>query len=169
MKPKDITLISLFAVLTFVSSYFILPIGPVPVTTQTFFIIVTGLLLKPFSACLTQIINIMLMCVFKSAFASPTFGFLLGFVVSATILSLLTYRKKNMLLMVVATMIASICIYLVGIPYFVATTHGKYTFITALSVTLTPFIIGDTIKAIMAIIVAKTLRPLVKEANSKKQ
>lgn len=159
MKTKDLTLASLLAVLTFISSYFSFPIGPVPVTLQTTLVLLTGLLLKPSSAFLAQLTNVLLMCLFRSSFASPTFGFLLGFILAATTLAYMKEKKLNTIL---AIFIASILVYVIGVPYFTAMLSQKYTLISALNVTFTPFIIGDTIKAIVAYFLANRLQHLLK-------
>lgn len=159
MKTKDLTLASLLAVLTFISSYFSFPIGPVPVTLQTTLVLLTGLLLKPSTAFLAQFTNVILMCLFRSSFASPTFGFLLGFILAATALAYMKEKKFNLIL---AILIASILVYVIGVPYFTVLLSEKYTLISALNVTFTPFIIGDTIKAVVAYILANRLQKLLK-------
>lgn len=161
MKTRDITLTALFSVLLFISSFFKLPIGPVPVTTQTFFVLIIGLVLSPKLAFLTTLINLILQSIFSNAHASVTFGFIIGFIVAATVTSLIVQRKYSFLLSCVAVIIATLIIYACGTLYFNMMLPSK-TFSEVIAMTMTPFLIGDAIKAVFAVIVAQRLRQVMK-------
>lgn len=45
MDPRRLSLVALFAALTAVSAFIRIPLWPVPVTLQTFFVILAGLVL----------------------------------------------------------------------------------------------------------------------------
>lgn len=162
MKTKQLTLSALLAALTFVSSYFTFPIGPVPVTLQTFFVVLSGLVLLPKYAFLTQTISLLLLVIFKNALASPTFGFVIGFIVCASVIALITHRTNKLPIQVIAVIIGSLLIHVVGVLYFASVLSQKYTILSALAVTFTPFIIGDTLKAIAAIFISRRLQALKK-------
>lgn len=162
MKAKQIALTSLFAVLLFISSYFKFPIGPVPVTTQTFFVIVIGMCLPLPLAFLATTISAVLQIVFQGAIPSPTFGFVLGFIVCAVFLAATQKIQQSIIVSAVLVVIASLFIYAVGIPYFMAMTNGKYDLIKTISLTFTPFILGDTIKAVVAMSIAPRIKKLLR-------
>lgn len=160
MKTKDITLTALFSVLLFISSFFKLPIGPVPVTTQTFFVLIIGLVLSPKLAFLATFINLILQSIFSNAHTSVTFGFIIGFIVAATVTSLIVQRKSTLLLRCVAVIIATLVIYACGTIYFNILLPSK-TFGEVIAITMTPFLIGDTLKAILAVFIAQRLKKLL--------
>lgn len=162
MKTKQLTLAALLAALTLISSYFKFPIGPVPVTLQTFVVVLTGLVLLPKYAFLSQVISTVLLVVFNNALASPTFGFILGFILCATFISVMTKRSHALMTTLLAVIIGSLLIHIVGLAYFVTVLSQKYTVLSALAVTFTPFIIGDTLKAAAAIIISRRVKPLLK-------
>lgn len=157
MKTKDITLTALFSVVLFISSFFKLPIGPVPVTTQTFFVLIIGLVLSPKLAFLATFINLMLQSIFSNAHASVTFGFIIGFIVAATVTSLIVQQKSSFLLSLMAVIIATLAIYACGTVYFNMMLPNK-TFSEVIAITMLPFLIGDTLKAIFAIFIAQRLK-----------
>jgi biotin transport system substrate-specific component len=90
---KDMALISLFTGLTAIGAFISLPIGPVPITMQTLFVLLGGIILGPKLGALSQIIYIILGLVGVPIFAGfsgglqtilkPSFGFLLGFIFAA--------------------------------------------------------------------------------------
>lgn len=161
MKTKDITLTALFSVLLFISSFFKLPIGPVPVTTQTFFVLIIGLVLSPKLAFLATFINLILQSIFSNAHASVTFGFIIGFIVAATLTALITQRHSSFLISCITVIIATLAIYSCGTLYFNMMLPSK-TFSEVIAMTMTPFLIGDAIKAIFAILIAQRLKQVIK-------
>ena len=163
LTTKDLTLIALFAALTFVSSYIKIPIGPVPITAQTCFVLLTGLLLKPYAAFLAQVINLLLVIITRGGFGvfqQPSTGFLFGFILAATFIALICQKSQHVVLLVGTVLIASLLIYVIGVPYYMVATNtlniGK-----ALSTVFIPFIIGDLIKAAIAFVAAARLRKLI--------
>ena len=88
---REITLISLFSALTAIGAFISIPLGPVPITLQTLFVLLAGFLLSPRSAALSQIVYIGIglagVPIFSGftgglqAILKPSFGFLVGFVI----------------------------------------------------------------------------------------
>ena len=60
MTTKDITLISLFAAMTAIGAFISIPIGPVPLTLQTLFVLMSGFVLGPKKGALSQVVYIAL-------------------------------------------------------------------------------------------------------------
>lgn len=95
ITTKEITLVALFSGLTAVGSFISLPLGPVPITLQTLFVILSGILLGAKLGALSQIVYIVLGLVGAPVFAGftggpqtvlkPSFGFIIGFVFAAFI------------------------------------------------------------------------------------
>lgn len=83
LTTREVTLSSLMAALTLISGYISLPFGPVPFTLQTLFVLLTGLMLQKRAAFLAQSLHLFLILIFKGfqSFLSPSFGFVIGFIV----------------------------------------------------------------------------------------
>ena len=47
INAKTVTQISILGALSFISGFIAIPIGPVPITLQTIFVLLSGLLLPP--------------------------------------------------------------------------------------------------------------------------
>ena len=97
-RNRKIILISLFAALTAVGSFVKIPLPHVPITLQTFFVIMGGNLLGYKYGALSQILYLILGLIGIPIFAygggpayifQPTFGYLLGYPVCALIIGLL--------------------------------------------------------------------------------
>lgn len=158
-----LVLTSLLASLTFISSFIRIPIGPVPFTLQTVFVILAGLLLPPVYAALSQVLNFLLMTLFiygASVFVTPTCGFLLGFIVVAWFLALV---KEKFL--PVQLLLAESLLYLIGLSYlWYALLQLKGTalsFLEVLEIGLVPFILPDIAKIFLALILYKRLNPIL--------
>jgi biotin transport system substrate-specific component len=107
MKTKQLLLCALFAAVTAASVF--LPKIPIPGTTimftfQTLAVFLTGLMLKPKFAFISQIVYMALGLVGLPVFMNPavagfayilqpTFGFIIGFAVCAFLISLLVRRQ----------------------------------------------------------------------------
>ncbi len=96
MKRKDIRKIimcALFSALMIVGAYIRIPIPPVPITLQTFFVLLSGMVLGYKSGVCSVLVYIGLGLVGIPVFAGgtggigsvlmPTFGYILGFILAA--------------------------------------------------------------------------------------
>lgn len=103
-STRDMLLCSIFAALICVGAYISIPIPPVPVTFQWFFVAMAGMLLGAkrgfLSSLLYMIIGLIGVPVFAggkggvSIVVSPTFGYIYGFLISAFITGFLS---KNLM------------------------------------------------------------------------
>lgn len=179
MKSKltiqEMTTMALLAALLCVSSYISiqLPFSTVPITAQTLVINLTALLLKPKKAGLTVGIWILLGCVGLPVFSGgkggfgvlfgATGGYIIGYLAAAVLISLLRGKKnlywRNLLVVFV---IGFTVIYACGIPWMKAVTGISWQ--AALVSGFLPFIVGDIIKDIAAVSLAK---PLYRIVNAK--
>lgn len=177
MKTKDITLIALLLAILIVCSQLAIPIGVVPITLQTFAVLLIGLILPPKQAALTTtlylIAGLIGFPIFSGAsggfqsILSPSFGFIIGYIPASYLTSLLSRQLIHQKLANVwATLAGSVIIYIFGILYFIMVFNFiKQTPLPigqVLSLTLIPFIPGDILKMILAIIVDKALTPIKK-------
>lgn len=165
LTVKDLTQISLLAALTFISGFIMIPFGPVPFTLQTLFVLVTGLLLKPKAAFLTQVVHLLLKLLLGGGqlILSPSFGFLFGFILAATVMSsMLLKREENLSAYIRVTVIGTLLIYLVGMPYMGVLLNGylgaDYTILQLFWTGMGLFIPGDVLKAGLAIVAATRIK-----------
>jgi biotin transport system substrate-specific component len=170
-KLRWIVLASLMAALTAVGAYIHVPIGPVPIVLSTLLVLLSGLLLGSrwgiVSMGVYLIVGAIGIPVFaggKGGFAhflGPTGGYLLGYLLAAWITGLISKCSKNLLILdILAVLIGSLVIYGMGVPWLKIVT--KMTWTKTLMVGIVPFLIGDAIKATVAVILARSVRPVLK-------
>jgi biotin transport system substrate-specific component len=169
-KMRGMVLASLVAALTAVGAYIHIPFGPVPIVLSTLFVILSGLLLGsrwgPASMALYLLVGAIGIPVFaggKGGFAhflGPTGGYLLGYLISSWITGLIS-EKSNRLLSrdVIAVVIGSLILYGCGVPWLKIVTQMSWP--RSLLVGVIPFLIGDAIKACVAVILTRSVRPML--------
>ena len=124
MKTQHMLLSGIFAALVIISSYIVIPIGPVPITMQPLTVMLAGFLLGPKGGALSIIIWILLGTIGLPVFnqgqagitmlAGPTGGFIIGFVFCAYIIGYLTQKYysesviKNFLYLAVGMLVCYI-------------------------------------------------------------
>jgi len=174
-KLRWMVLASLMAALTAVGAYIHVPIGPVPIVLSTLFVILSGLLLGSrwglASMGLYLLVGAIGIPVFaggKGGFAhffGPTGGYLFGYLLAAWITGLISERSRSLLILdIFAVLVGSLAIYSLGAPWLKMVTQlsWKKTFMLG----LIPFLIGDAIKAAVAIVLARSVRPILKRQLS---
>jgi biotin transport system substrate-specific component len=170
-KLQMVVLASLMAALTAVGAYIHVPIGPVPIVLSTLFVILSGLLLGsrwgPASMGLYLLVGAIGMPVFAGGkgglahFFGPTGGYLFGYVLASWITGFVSERSGGLLLLdILAVVIGSFVIYGLGVPWLKLVTQMSWT--KTLMVGMVPFLIGDAIKAPVAIILVRSVRPILK-------
>lgn len=136
----------------------LLPFGPVPVTGQTFAVLLTGALLGPWRGSLAVLAYLAEgaagLPVFAfgggfGVFAGPTGGFLIGFLPAAFITGSLARRgwDRRMSTTVLAMILGDAAIYTCGL-FWLSCLMGIST--TVLTVGLYPFVVGDLLKIVLA-------------------
>lgn len=173
LSTRDLIITALFTSLTVVGGFISFHLGPVPVTLQTLFVVLSGLILGAKLGALSQITYVILGLIGLPIFSggtggltsvvSPTFGFLISFIVAAYVIGKLTEKNKSLSRIICSVILGSLIIYVIGVPYFyfIFTNYlGKsINFYAALKYACIPFIPGDIIKATISIILAKQLIP----------
>ena len=154
---RDVLLILSFAVATAVCSQIKLEIGAVPITMQTFAVLLSGALLGSRRGALSQLTYLSMGLSGIPWFSrgggigyllSPTFGYILGFVFAAFFVGWLCEKgfDRDIRTAVFAMFAGSIIIYVPGL-FWLAKLIG---FGKVLAVGLYPFIFGDLLKILLA-------------------
>ena len=163
MKTQHMLLSGIFAALVIISSYIVIPIGPVPITMQPLTVMLAGFLLGPKGGALSIIIWILLGTIGLPVFnqgqagitmlAGPTGGFIIGFVFCAYIIGYLTQKYysesviKNFLYLAVGMLVCYIMGALgfkLSFAYFL---HKPMTWDKTMILAIAPFLPFDIIKA----------------------
>ncbi len=136
-----------------------LPWTPVPVTLQTFFVLLSGLTLRPREAILSQLEYLLAGVAGLPVFAEgrsgigvligPTGGYLVGFVLSAGLVSLFRGFSRNPVRLLVSALLGSLVIDLCGMLWWTTGLHQPLW--AAWSQAVQPFIAGDLIKTLAAV------------------
>lgn len=158
-RVRDAALVAGGAVLTGVAAQLALPIpgSPVPVTGQTFAALLVGTALGArrglASLALYAAVGMAGVPWFAEGKSGPggaTFGYVLGMLLASVVVGALARRGGDRgALRTAGTMAAGLAvIYAVGVPYLALSTG--ISFGQALAVGMVPFLIGDVLKAALA-------------------
>lgn len=150
-----------------------LPFSPVPVTGQTFAVLMIGALFGPRRGCLSVIVYIiqglMGLPVFAlgagpAVLAGPTGGYLLGFIPAAWITGSLaqTGWDRRIRTTILAMLLGNAAIYACGLLRLVFTMGPTKTVLVA---GLYPFIVGDLLKIVLAAIILPSTWHLLGRIN----
>ena len=166
-RVKKLVYAALFSALTAVAARATIPLPYVPITLQTFFVILSGGALGAYFGGLSMVVYLLLgfagLPVFSmgqsglGVLAGPAGGYLAGFVLCAIVTGLIVKTGKNpgilryMLAMGAGTIVLYACV-LAQLSYIL---HMPAD--TAFIVGVLPFIPGDSLKVIIAALVAKKL------------
>jgi biotin transport system substrate-specific component len=175
---RTLALVVAFAALTAVLAQirFPLPGTPVPVTGQTFGVLLAGGVLGMRAGALSQAVYLVLGLVGLPVFAAGasgwtvvsgvTGGYLIGFILAAALVGWMVERgeDRHLVTSTVAMLAGTVVIYLVGVPWLawslgvpVIAESGT----SAVSLGLVPFVIGDLAKLVLAGALFPTARRLL--------
>jgi biotin transport system substrate-specific component len=134
-----------------------LPFTPVPITLQTLAVLLAGAALGPLRGLATTALYLVAGGVgvpwftdAGSGWGGASFGYVVGFLLASTLVGWLARRRtdRDILPGFGAMIVANMSIYLVGVPWLMATAHLSLGRAVALG--LTPFLVGDAIKTAIA-------------------
>ena len=157
---KDIILILIFTLLTAISAKLKIEIGTVPITGQTFAVLLSGALLGSKRGVLAQIFYLLGGLAGIPWFSrgggisylmSPTFCYIIGFVLAAFVVGFLCERgfDRKIDSAILAMFLGNVLIYFPGLLWL-----SKFVgFGKVLEIGLYPFIIGDIIKLFLAALI----------------
>ncbi len=149
---------SLFAALTGASGLFAFPIGPIPVTLQVLFVLLSGGLLGPkwgpASMLLDLLLGVMGLPVFAGGTSGighllgPTGGYMAGFVLSALAVGLMVSAVRSLVWSLLSMAAGLIIIYGLGVLWL--SLSARIPLNRALLLGVLPFLPADAIKALIA-------------------
>jgi biotin transport system substrate-specific component len=180
-KPKQtsarwlmrIAFTALFAALTAAGAFIAIPIGPVPIVLQNLLALLSGLVLGPVlgsaAVGLYLLAGLLGFPVFSGGgggiarFAGPTGGYLVGYLLAALAAGLIAGRPKANASVkvfqpriIIAVIAGFLVIYVPGLTLL--KTRLNLDWIKILMTGFIPFIPGDVVKGIAAILIAPRLR-----------
>lgn len=179
MQLRKMIVAALFAALMAISSQFYIPLpGSVPHTLQVFFAVLAGIILGKKWSAVSITIWLLLGCfglpVFtqgKSGFAAligPTGGFLVAFILQATLCGYIP-QCKNQLVSIFVGLASLIAVYAVGLIGFVLSftyfLNKSMSFSVAFGVAVLPFIPFDAVKVVAGTILGRKIYSALKKAG----
>ncbi len=181
MKRRNLivtlTLSALFCTLICIGSFIRIPMpNMMPVTLQTFFVLLTALVL-PFKASTLAIVTYIVLGLIGLPIFSgggglgyvlmPNFGFIIGFLIATVIISVITEKLKNSILWhyILISLLGMAVIYIIGILYFAFITNiynnNDYSWIWFIQSVFLPFLPKEIICIILASLSAYKIRPYI--------
>ncbi|MFN8190881.1 MAG: biotin transporter BioY [Nocardioidaceae bacterium] len=134
-----------------------LPNTPVPLTLQTFAVLLTGTALGPTLGALSMILyvgagvaGVPWFAEQSSGYSMASFGYLIGFIAAAYVCGALARRAvdRKVLGAVASMVLGNVIIYAFGVPVLMSAVSVDFR--TALTLGVTPFLLGDVLKIIVA-------------------
>ena len=159
---------AMFGSLTAIGSLIVIPLQPLPITLQTLFTALAGVLLGGYTGALSQIVYVLLGIIGLPVFAGgkaglgtllgPSGGYLIGFIVGAYVIGKMVEAKREagFAWICLAILVGNVFIYIPGVLQLAIV--AKLSLYKALLVGVVPFLIGDVLKLLAAALIALKLR-----------
>lgn len=181
MKRRNLivtlTLSALFCTLICVGSFIRIPMpNMMPMTLQTFFVLLTALVLPLKASTLATVTYMALGLIGLPIFSGggglgyvlmPNFGFIIGFLISTVIINVITEKLKYRKLWqyICISFLGITILYIIGVLYFVFITNvynnNDYSAIWFIQTVFLPFLPKEIICIILASISAYKIRPYI--------
>lgn len=176
LSIRMLVLCGLFSALIVVGAMIKVPLPGIPLTLQTMFVLLAGLLLGSRGGLIAVLVYIFMGLVGVPVFTGggglmyvlkPTFGYIVGFALGAFVTGWLAERNpdhstKQLILAAVA---GTAAIYAVGLPwYYVILNYYLNTPVGAATVMMSGFVMtlpGGIIKIALSVLLAKRLAPVI--------
>jgi biotin transport system substrate-specific component len=182
LNVKTLSVCGLFAALIALGAFIKIPVPYVPFTLQTLFVILAGLLLGSKRGLIAVgtyvILGLIGLPIFTSGggigyVLTPTFGYLVGFVIGVFLIGYLCERAENpgFKQLFLYSLAGLGIIYAVGIVYFTALSNlylgNNVGLITFTLYNLMAFAPGDIVLTIFAVVLAIRLKPALRHLLKK--
>lgn len=169
MKTKDITLTALFAATLCIIAPISIPIGIVPITLATFGVYLISALFSFKRSLIIIALYILIggigMPVFSNGqagfavLAGPTGGYIFGYLLCALVQPIIIKLLKDKPWSYpIGMLVGTLLIYVFGTAWFLIYMNMikavPYSFAKAMTVCVTPFLLGDTVKIVLASLIA---------------
>ncbi len=181
MKRRNLivtlTLSALFCTLICIGSFVRIPMpNMMPITLQTFFVLLTGLVLPLKASTLATLTYIALGLIGLPIFSgggglgyilTPNFGFIIGFLIATVSISAIAEKLKSRKLWqyVAISLLGITIIYIIGILYFALITNvhnnNDYSAIWFIQTVFLPFLPKEIICVVLSSISAYKIRPYI--------
>jgi biotin transport system substrate-specific component len=180
MKVRNLILVALFAALTAVGAFIKIPMPIAPITLQTLFCMMAGMLLGPWLGSLSQVVYVVIGLAGVPVFTGgggpgyifqPTFGYLVGLIAGAFLCGLIVeqIKKLSFLKTMCAALACMFAVYLFGVPYLYFIMNQYLHHAISLGKTMTVgfllFVPGDLLKCLAAAFLAVKLRPILQKVH----
>jgi biotin transport system substrate-specific component len=178
-RTRSVSLVFAFSLLVALSAQIVIPVGPVPITAQTFAVLLTGALLGSRMGAAAIIIYLAEGAIGLPFFSlgrggllhlmGPTGGYLVAFPAAAFVTGAFAEHgwDKRFLTAAAAMAIGSVIIMLSGWTWFSLVTRTPMS--TSFSATVLQFIPGDIIKILLAAALLPTGWKLLQRGASSKR
>lgn len=175
---RNLVLTGLFTALIAVGAFIKIPIPYVPITLQTLFVMLAGMLLGWKYGALSAIVYVILGLVGLPIFTmgggfsyvfQPTFGYLIGFIFGAGVTGLIAHgvEKPSFWRLLLANLAGIVVIYILGMAYFYLLSN--YVIDSPVDISFVLYycfattIVGDIIISVLAAILCKRVIPILKD------
>jgi biotin transport system substrate-specific component len=167
-KVKGLVYAALFAALMAVSAWVTIPLPFVPITLQTFFVMLSGAVLGPYFGALAMAVYLLLGFIGLPVFAGgqaglgalfgPTGGYMVGFIFCPVVAGLIARARKDPgpAWYGLAMLAGDAVVFAFGVAQLSIVLHMPLD--RALVIGLLPFMPGDALKLIVASFVAYKLK-----------
>lgn len=160
---RNMILVALFTALSAVGAFIKIPLPYVPITLQTIFAFMAGLILGKKLGALSQIVYVGLGLIGIPVFTEgggpgyilkPSFGYLIGFIVAAYVIGWIIEKKKvNFFNTILASSTGILVTYIIGVPYLYLVLNKimevDISFMGAVKTGMLAFLPGDILKVII--------------------
>lgn len=165
-KVRDMLLCALFACIIAILAQVQIALPTlVPITLQTLGVYLIGALLKPKLAFISTLVYVLMGAIGLPVFSGfnggvanllgPSGGYIYSFPIMALVISLIITKNNSLLFKVIAMVVGTVVCYGIGTIWFIYVTNTSL--LPALTMCVIPFLPGDTLKIIVAIVLSKKL------------
>lgn len=167
---RDVALVVAGLALLVVAGQITIPLWftPVPLSLATFAVVLTGAACGPWRAGASTLAYLALGAAGAPVFADrasgwsfPSFGYVVGYVGAAMLVGFLARRRtdRHALATFASACAGTLVVYAVGLPWLMADLGVDLS--TGLRLGVTPFLVGDAVKAAAAAVLLPTVRRVV--------
>lgn len=177
-KTKDIVFIGVSAAIIAVCAFITIPVGAIPITLQTLAVCLVAGLFGAERGTAAVVIYTLLGAVGVPVFsglkggigvlAGPTGGYIFGFIFTALITGIVSDKTKKLPYLIMGMALGVAACYASGTAWFVHSTEETAALILSktLSLCVTPFIIPDLVKIIIAAVLVNRLKDRILKTDN---
>lgn len=170
-RTLNLAITALMSAVLCVISPLSIPIGTVPISLTTMFIIIGVYLIGPIKMSISVLIYLLIGVVGLPVFANyksgpgvivgPTGGYLVGYIVLTLVSGFIIHKDiNNIRYTIIGLVTGNLLVYAIGTAWL--SYSMKLTFVNALMIGVVPFIIADAIKMALAVYLGKIIRRRIK-------